>query len=91
MAAITVRGLDNDVVDRLERRASRNDRSLEDEALHILKHATADETEDDDKKARRTACADEMKRLRHLTEGLDPIPGVEAIRAGRGPAHRDDI
>ena len=43
MVTINVRRLDDDVVDRLKRRASNNSRSLEGEAHHILKCAAADD------------------------------------------------
>ena len=36
MATINVRQLDDDVVDRLKRRASSNNRSLEGEVRHVL-------------------------------------------------------
>ena len=43
MAAIHVRQLDDEVVDRLKRRASSNNRSFEGEVRHILECAAADD------------------------------------------------
>ena len=45
MATITVRRLDDDLVDSLKLRASLNNRSLEDEARHILERAVDDDFE----------------------------------------------
>ena len=50
MVTINVRRLDEDVVDRLKRRAALNNRSLEGEARHILQCAA-----DDDMAAKRAA------------------------------------
>jgi len=78
MATINVRRLDNGVVDRLKARASRNNRSLEGEARHILECAA-----DDDMVAKRTAFAETMKRLRPLTEGRRHTPAEVLIREDR--------
>ncbi|MCY4301330.1 MAG: hypothetical protein OXC68_06290 [Aestuariivita sp.] len=43
MAAIHVRQLDDEVVDRLKQRASSNNRSLEGEVRHILECAANDD------------------------------------------------
>ena len=42
MATVNVRRLDEEVVSRLKRRASANNRSLESEVRHILEDAAAD-------------------------------------------------
>ena len=64
MATINVRRLDEDVVDRLKRRASLNNRSLESEVRHLLECAT-----EDDMAAKRAAFLEASKRLRQKTRG----------------------
>ena len=86
MATINVRRLDDDVVDRLKRRASLNNRSLEGEARHILECAA-----DDGMAAKRAAFAETMKRLRPLTEGRKHTPAEVLIREDRDRSHRDDF
>ena len=86
MATINVRRLDEDVVDRLKRRASLNNRSLEGEARHILECAA-----DDDMAAKRAAFGEAMKRLRPLTEGREHTPAEVLIREDRDHGHRDDF
>ena len=66
MATINVRQLDDDVVRRLKRRASVNNRSLEGEVRHILKSAV-----DDDMAAKRAsflAVEDRLRRKARLGE-----------------------
>ncbi len=86
MATINVRRLDDDVVDRLKQRASRNNRSLEGEARHILECAA-----DDDMAAKRAAFGETIKRLRPLTEGRRHTPAEVLIREDRDRGHRDDF
>ena len=86
MVTINVRRLEQDVVDRLKRRASLNNRSLEGEARHILECAA-----DDDMAATRAAFEETMKRLRPLTEGRKHTPAEELIRDDRDHGHRDDF
>ena len=85
MVTINVRRLDKDVVDRLKRRASLNNRSLEGEARHILQCAA-----DDNMAAKRAAFLDAMKRLRPLTEGRKHTPAEVLIREDRDRGHRDN-
>ncbi len=84
MVTINVRRLDGDVVDRLKARASRNNRSLEGEARHILECA------DDDMAAKRAAFAETIRRRRPLTEGRKHTPAEVLIREDRDRGHRDD-
>ena len=84
MVTINVRRIDDDVVDRLKARASRNNRSLEGEARHILECAA-----DNDMAAKRAAFAETMKRLRPLTEGRKHTPAEVLIREDRDYGHRD--
>ena len=86
MATINVRQLDENVVDRLKRRASLNNRSLEGEARHILECAAAD-----DMAAKRAAFGEAMKRLRPLTEGRKHTPAEVLIREDRDHGHRDNF
>ena len=86
MVAINVRRLDDDVVDRLKQRASRNNRSLEGEAHHILESAA-----DDGMAVKRAAFGETIKRLRPLTEGRKHTPAEVLIRENRDRGHRDDF
>ncbi|MCY3982274.1 MAG: hypothetical protein OXF51_11080, partial [Alphaproteobacteria bacterium] len=83
MVTINVRRLDEDVVERLKRRAALNNRSLEGEARHILQCAAAA-----DMAAKRAAFRETMDRRRPLTEGRKQTPAEVLIREDRG--HRDD-
>ena len=84
MATINVRQLDDDVVERLKRRAALNDRSLEGEARHILKDAAEDDMAT--KRASFLAMAD---RLRRKTEGRRHTPAEVLIREDRDHGHRE--
>ena len=84
MATINVRRLDDDVVRRLKRRASLNNRSLEGEARQILEGAAADDVAA--KRATFLALAD---RLRRATEGRAHTPAEILIREDRDRDHRD--
>ena len=84
MATINVRQLDDDVVERLKRRAALNDRSLESEARHILKDAAEDDMAG--KRASFLAMAD---RLRRKTDGRRHTPAEVLIREDRDHGHRE--
>ncbi len=86
MVTINVRRLDEDVVNRLKRRASQNNRSLEDEARHILECAA-----EADMAAKRAAFGETMKRLRPLTEGRKHTPAEVLIREDRDYGHLDNF
>ena len=86
MATINVRQLDDDVVNRLKRRASLNHRSLEGEARHILECAA-----DDGMAAKRAAFLETMERLRPLSEGGRHTPAEVLIREDRDHGHRDSF
>lgn len=86
MATINVRQLDDDVVNRLKRRASLNNRSLEGEARHILECAA-----DDGMAAKRAAFREAMDRLRPLTEGRKHTPAEVLIRQDRDYGHRETL
>ena len=86
MATINVRQLDDDVVNRLKRRAALNNRSLEGEVRHVLECAA-----DDDMAAKRAAFGEAMKRLRPLTEGRKHTPAEVLIREDRDHGHRDNF
>ena len=84
MATINVRQLDEGVVDRLKRRASSNNRSLEGEVRHILKCAS-----EDDMAAKRAAFLEASDRLREKTKGRKQTPAEALIREDRDRGHRD--
>ena len=86
MVTINVRRLDEDVVDRLKRRASLNNRSLEGEARHILECAA-----DDNMAAKRAAFLEASDRLREKTRGRKQTPAEVLIRDDRDRGHRDDF
>ena len=86
MVTINVRRLDDDVVDRLRRRASNNNRSLEGEARHILKCAV-----DDDMDAKRARFLKASRRLRERTKGRKHTPAEVLIREDRDRGHRDNF
>ena len=86
MVTINVRRLDADVVARLKRRASRNNRSLEGEVRHILECAAYD-----DMAAKRAEFGETIKRRRPLTEGRKHTPAEVLIREDRDRGHRDDF
>ena len=86
MVTINVRRLDEEVVDRLKRRASLNNRSLEGEARHILECAA-----DDDMAAKRAAFLEASERLRQKTRGSKQTPAEVLIREDRDHGHRDDV
>lgn len=83
MATINVRQLDDGVVKRLKQRASRNNRSLEGEARHILECAA-----DDDMASKRAAFLAATDRLRRKTEGRKQTPAEVLIREDRDHGHR---
>ena len=84
MATVNVRRLDDEVVSRLKRRASSNNRSLESEVRHILEGAAAD-----DREARRDAFRLLASRLRARTAGTRQTPSEVLIREDRSTGHRD--
>ena len=84
MATINVRQLDEDVVERLKRRAALNNRSLEGEARHILECAA-----DDGMAAKRLAFLEAADRLRGKTEGTRQTPAEVLIREDRDRGHRE--
>ena len=84
MATINVRQLDDDVVRRLKRRASVNNRSLEGEARHILESAV-----DDHMAAKRAFFPAVADRLRRETEGRRHTPAETLIREDRHCGHRE--
>ncbi len=86
MVTINVRRLDQDVVDRLKRRASQNNRSLEGEVRHILQCAA-----DDNMAAKRAAFLEASDRLREKTRGRKQTPAEVLIREDRDRGHRDDF
>ena len=84
MGTINVRGLDDEVVRRLKRRAADNNRSLENEARHILEQAAGDGM------AEKTRAFLELsRRMRRQTAGRPQTPSQVLIREDRDGGHRD--
>ena len=86
MATINVRQLDDDVVDRLKRRASSNNRSLEGEVRHVLECAAYD-----DMAAKRVRFLEASDRLREKTRGFKQTPAEVLIREDRDQGHSDSF
>ena len=83
MATINVRQLDDEVVRRLKRRASVNNRSLEGEVRTILAAAV-----DEDLSAKREAFLALSAPLRQASEGRAHTPAEDLIREDRDHGHR---
>lgn len=86
MATINVRQLDDEVVNRLKRRASSNNRSLEGEVRHILECAASA-----DMAAKRARFLEASRRLREKTKGRKHTLAEVLIREDRDHGHRDDF
>ena len=82
MATVNIRQLDEKVVQRLKRRASDNNRSLESEARHILEEAVQDGMHE-----KRRAFLALAERLRRLSEAQPQTPSHLLIREDRDGAH----
>lgn len=87
MASITVTGLTDEFVERLERKASANDRSLEEEARYILAREVEDDTGIDVMEARREAFLRRARELRKLTAERPQTSAEVLIRADRDSDH----
>ena len=83
MATINVRRLDDEVVERLKRRAAQNKRSLEGEARHILEMIARDDVE-----ARWAEFRVVSAELRRRTAGRPQTPAEDLIREDRDFGHR---
>lgn len=83
MATINVGRLDDDVLQRLERRAASNNRSLESEARCILEGAVAD-----DPSAKQASFLALIARLRRETGECGQTPSEILIREDRETGHR---
>ncbi len=84
MGTINVRRLDDEVVNRLKRRAAENNRSLESEARHILEQAVGDGMAE-----KTRAFRDLSLKLRRQNGGLSQTPTHVLIREDRDSGHRD--
>ncbi len=87
MASITVTGLTDEFVQRLERKAVANDRSLEEEARYILAREVEDDTGVDMMEAKREAFLRRARDLRKLTAERPQTPAEVLIRADRDSDH----
>ena len=93
MASITVTGLTDEFVERLGRKAAANDRSLEDEVLHILKQAV--EANKEERVAKMKEAAEELACLRKKVSqqqqergaNVEDKPGWLIIREDRDSDH----
>ena len=92
VATLKVGSLDEEVVEKLKRRAAENNRSLESEARHILVMAAEvnEESEEVDMKEKIKAFRARARELRKLTRGTNQVPSEVIIRQARdfdhGPA-----
>ena len=81
MATIEVQGLTDEVVEKLERRAAANQRSIEDEVRHILEAAASQEARGKNDKFK--------ARVHKIWQGIEPhpqIPAEDLIRLDRDGA-----
>ena len=85
MATITVTGLTDEFVQRLEQKAAANNRSPEDEIRHILERAMGDNATG--MEAKRKAFLKRARELRKLTEGQLQTPSEILIREDRDSDH----
>ena len=93
MANITVMGLTDEFVERLERKAAANQRSVADEVLHILEQAVGPDQAE--RAARMKEAADELQRLRERQRqwqqergvNVEEKPGWMLIREDRDSDH----
>ena len=84
MVTINVRHLDDDVVQRLRRRAADNNRTLESEVRAILERASKDDME-----MRRGSFVEASDRLREITKGTYQTPSEFLIREDREQRSRE--
>ena len=91
MASITISGLSDESLERLEKRAAVHGRSVEDEVLHILKQAIGPDREE--REARMKKSMEELRLLREKQRewesehNVEQIPSEKLIRKMRG--HED--
>ncbi len=83
MATINIRRLDDDVVQRLKKRASDNKRSLESEVRYILEQVV-----NDSDKLKRESFRSLAANLRQVTKGSTQTPSEDLIRENRDTGHR---
>ena len=83
MATINVRRLDDDVVQRLKKRASDNKRSLESEVRYILEQVVNDSDQ-----LKRGSFRSLAANLRQVTKGSMQTPSEDMIREDRDSGHR---
>ena len=83
MATINVRRLDDDVIQRLKKRASDNKRSLEGEVRYILEQVV-----NDGDQLKRESFRSLAKNLRQVTKGITQTPSEDLIRKDRDTGHR---
>ena len=83
MATINVRRLDDDIVQRLKKRASDNKRSLESEVRYILEQVANDSDQ-----LKRESFRSLAKNLRQVTKGSTQTPSEDLIREDRDSGHR---
>ncbi|MYD71511.1 MAG: TraY domain-containing protein [Acidobacteria bacterium] len=76
MGTLTIRNLDDQVIDRLKAQAQANQRSLEGEVRHVL----ADHT---DRRSRMAEFRERTKRLASATAGTPQSDSVTLLRADR--------
>lgn len=74
--ALQVRNLDDDIIQRLKRRAARHGRSVEAEHREILRQALSGEVE--------PSFAELAEQMRALTAGRQQTPSEVLQREGRG-------
>ena len=84
MATTNVRQLDDNVVRRLEHRASENNRFLDGEVRHVLENVV-----ENDLSGKRTSFLTLSTRLHRTTKGRAHTPAEVLIREDRDHGHRE--
>ena len=82
MATVLIRQLDDEIIERLERRAAGNGRALESEVRHILEQAAGDDMEE-----KRRAFQKLSRKMRELTSDRPHTPSHILIREDRNSGH----
>lgn len=80
MATLTIRNIDDDVVERLKQRAKANNRSLEAELRQIATEAAEASA---DRKMSTTELIKAARRIREMTRDVPQTDSAELIRADR--------
>ncbi len=83
MGVLTIRSLDDDLLDALRRRAIAHDRSTEAEVRAIIREAVSRPERPDKPLPDRSAIIEELRRFRELMPMIDPPITTDLLREDR--------